>query len=82
MRKDRETDIVRAFIIGAVLGTAAGILFARKDDRETLAVLYRRAETLLTRVQNDYERAAETIRQTYETISRRRGNLPPGEKVS
>ncbi len=76
MPTDRESDIVIAFVIGGMIGAAAGVLVARKGGRETLDVLYRRADALLTRAQNDYEKAAEKIQQAYDAIRRCRGELP------
>ncbi len=69
---------MRAFLIGGVFGAAAGILLSTKGGRASLENIFQRTATLLTKVERDYDKAVETVRKSYETITRCREELVSG----
>jgi len=88
---ERDWDLVKALVVGGLIGAAIGILFAPKSGKETRQDLSLKADELLAKAKEEYEKAAEKGRAAYEAATVRarefegiaRGKAGEiGEKVS
>ncbi|HOC58435.1 MAG: YtxH domain-containing protein [Syntrophaceae bacterium] len=63
---ERDWELVKGFVIGGLIGAALGILFAPKSGRETRQDIADKADELMAKARDEYEKAAETSRAAYE----------------
>ncbi len=66
---ERDWDLVKALVVGGLIGAAIGILFAPKSGKETRQDLSLKADELLAKAKEDYEKASEKGRAAYEAAS-------------
>jgi gas vesicle protein len=64
---ERNGDLLKGLFIGGLIGMALGILFAPKSGKETREDITRKANDLLTKAKEEYEKAAEKSKLAYET---------------
>jgi gas vesicle protein len=62
---ENNGDLLASFIIGGLIGITLGILFALKSGRETREDIKRKADELVIKAKEEYEKAA----QKYEEVS-------------
>ncbi|MFO7570954.1 MAG: YtxH domain-containing protein [Smithellaceae bacterium] len=63
---DRDWDLFRGLVIGGLIGAAIGILFAPKSGRETREDIAVKADELLVKAKEEYEKTAEKTKAAYE----------------
>jgi len=63
---ERDWDLVKGLVIGGLIGAAIGILFAPKSGKETRQDIANKADELLTKAKEEYEKAAEKSKAAYE----------------
>jgi gas vesicle protein len=63
---DKSGDFVAGLLVGGLIGAVIGILYAPKSGRETREELGAKAEQLLAKAKDEYDRAVEKSRKTYE----------------
>jgi gas vesicle protein len=68
---ERDWDLVKGVVIGGLIGAAIGILFAPKSGKETRQDIANKADELLAKAKEEYEKAAEKSKAAYETAIRR-----------
>ena len=68
---ERDWNLVKAFVVGGLIGAAIGILFAPKSGKETRQELSLKADELMAKAREEYERASEKGRAAYEAASLR-----------
>ena len=62
---ENNGDLLVSFIIGGLIGITLGILFAPKSGKETREDIKRRADELIIKAKEGYEKAA----QKYDEVS-------------
>ena len=62
----RDWDIVKGLVIGGLIGAAIGILFAPKSGKETRQDIADKADELLSKAKEEYEKAVEKSKATYD----------------
>jgi len=62
----RDLDLVKGLVIGGLIGAAIGILFAPKSGKETRQDIADKADELLTKAKEEYEKAIEKSKATYD----------------
>ncbi|MEE9911083.1 MAG: YtxH domain-containing protein [Deltaproteobacteria bacterium] len=67
----RDWDLVKGLVIGGLIGAAIGILFAPKSGKETRQDIADKADELVTRAKEEYEKAVEKSKATYEATVER-----------
>lgn len=68
---DRNGDLLKGLFIGGLIGMALGILFAPKSGKETREELARKADDLLMKTKEEYEKAVEKSKAAYEASLQR-----------
>ena len=68
---DNSGDFVKGLLIGGLIGAVAGILFAPKSGKETREDIARKADELVTKTAEEYERAMEKSKNAYEAAVER-----------
>ncbi len=68
---ERDWDLVKALVVGGLIGAAIGILFAPKSGKETRQDLSLKADELLAKAKEEYEKASEKGRAAYDAASLR-----------
>jgi gas vesicle protein len=63
---EKNGDLLRGLFIGGLIGMALGILFAPKSGKETRGDITRRADELLARAKEEYEKAVEKNKAAYK----------------
>lgn len=63
---EREWDLVKGLVIGGLIGAAIGILFAPKSGKETRQDIADKADELLSKAKEEYEKAVERSKATYD----------------
>lgn len=63
---DRDWDLVKGLVIGGLIGAAIGILFAPKSGKETRQDIAEKADELLAKAKEEYERALEKSKEAYD----------------
>lgn len=71
---DRDWDLVKGVVIGGLIGAAIGILFAPKSGKETRQDIADKADELLAKAREEYEKAAEKSKAAYEAALSRLKN--------
>lgn len=72
---EKSSDLLKGFFIGGLIGLALGILFAPKSGKETRDDLTRKANDLLAKAKEEYEKAAEKSKLAYEGSMQHLSNL-------
>jgi gas vesicle protein len=68
---ENNSDLVKGLFIGGLIGVALGILFAPKSGKETREELARKADDLLIKTKEEYEKAVEKSKVIYEASMQR-----------
>ena len=68
---EKNGDLLRGLFIGGLIGMALGVLFAPKSGKETREDITRKADELLARTKEEYEKAVEKSKTAYEELSKR-----------
>jgi gas vesicle protein len=63
---EKNGDLLKGLFIGGLIGMALGILFAPKSGKETREDLSRKANEMLAKAKEEYEKAAEKSKLAYE----------------
>ena len=63
---DRDWDLFRGLVIGGLIGAAIGILFAPKSGKETREDIAVKADELLVKAKEEYEKTALKSKAAYE----------------
>jgi gas vesicle protein len=63
---DRDWDLFRGLVIGGLIGAAIGILFAPKSGKETREDIAVKADELLVKAKEEYEKTAQKSKAAYE----------------
>ncbi|HOG13098.1 MAG: YtxH domain-containing protein [Smithellaceae bacterium] len=72
---ERDWNLVKAFVVGGLIGAAIGILFAPKSGKETRQDISLKADELLSKAREEYEKASEKGRAAYEAATVRAREL-------
>ena len=56
---EKNGDLLAGFIIGGLVGITLGILFAPKSGKESREDIARKADELIVKAKDGYEKAAE-----------------------
>jgi len=67
----KDWDLVKGLVVGGLIGAAMGILFAPKSGKETRQDIADKADELLAKAKEEYEKAAEKSKAAYEAAVRR-----------
>jgi gas vesicle protein len=62
----KEWDLAKGLVIGGLIGAAIGILFAPKSGKETRQDIADKADELLSKAKEEYEKAIEKSKATYD----------------
>ena len=68
---ERDWDLVKGLVIGGLIGAAIGILFAPKSGKETRQDIADKADELLAKAKEEYEKAAEKSKAAYDAAVER-----------
>ena len=68
---EKDWDLVKGLVVGGLIGAAMGILFAPKSGKETRQDIVDKADELLAKAKEEYEKAAEKSKAAYEAAVRR-----------
>jgi len=68
---DRNGDLLKGLFVGGLIGIVLGILFAPKSGKETREELARKADDLLMKTKEEYEKAVEKSKIAYEASLQR-----------
>lgn len=71
---ERNLDLLKGLFIGGLIGAAIGILFAPKSGKETRQEIADKADELLAKAKEEYEKAAEKSKAAYEAAVTRLKN--------
>ena len=63
---EKDWDLVKALVVGGLIGAGLGILFAPKSGRETRDDIARKADELLAKVGEEFEKEDGKGRRAYE----------------
>lgn len=63
---ERDWDLVKGLVIGGLIGAAIGILFAPKSGKETRQDIADKADELLSKAKEEYEKAMEKSKEAYD----------------
>jgi gas vesicle protein len=72
---EKNGDLLKGLFIGGLIGMALGILFAPKSGKETREEITGKANDLLTKAKEEYEKAAGKSKLAYETSLKHLKNL-------
>jgi gas vesicle protein len=64
---ERNGDLLKGLFIGGLIGIALGIIFAPKSGKETREDISRKANEMLAKAKEEYEKVAEKSRLAYES---------------
>jgi gas vesicle protein len=80
---DRDWDLFRGLVIGGLIGAAIGILFAPKSGKETREDIAVKADELLVKAREEYEKTAQKSKAAYEAavIRLKEAEIVAKEKV-
>lgn len=68
---ERNGDLLKGLIIGGLIGAVIGILYAPKSGRETREDIANKADELLAKAREEYEKAVEKSKAAYEVAMQR-----------
>ena len=63
---ENNNDLLKGLFIGGLIGIALGLLFAPKSGKETREDIARKANEVLDKTKEEYEKAAEKTKLIYE----------------
>jgi len=66
----KDCDLVKGLVVGGLIGAAIGILFAPKSGKETRQDIADKADELLVKAKEEYEKAASMSKSAYEAAVR------------
>lgn len=72
---DKDSDLFKGLFIGGLIGIALGLLFAPKSGKETREDITRRANEMLAKAKEEYEKAAGKSKLAYEASLKNLQNL-------
>ncbi|MCE5211407.1 MAG: YtxH domain-containing protein [Deltaproteobacteria bacterium] len=72
---DKDSDLLKGLFIGGLIGIALGLLFAPKSGKETREDITRRANKMLAKAKEEYEKAAGKSKLAYEASLKNLQNL-------
>lgn len=72
---NRDSDLLKGLFIGGLIGIALGLLFAPKSGKETREDITRRANEMLAKAKEEYEKAAGKSKLAYEASLKNLQNL-------
>jgi len=72
---ERNGDLLKGLLIGGLVGALIGILYAPKSGKETREDIANKADELLSKAKDEYEKAVEKSKEAYEIAVRRLKNL-------
>lgn len=80
---NRDWDLFRGLVIGGLIGAAIGILFAPKSGKETREDIAVKADELLVKAKEEYEKTAQKSKAAYEAAVARlkKAEIVAKEKV-
>jgi len=64
---EKNNDLLKGLFIGGFIGVVLGILYAPKSGKETREDIARKADELLGKAKEEYEKAVEKSKTAYET---------------
>ncbi|MGA2780994.1 MAG: YtxH domain-containing protein [Smithella sp.] len=64
---EKNNDLLKGLFIGGLIGVVLGILYAPKSGKETREDIARKADELLGKAKEEYEKAVEKSKTAYET---------------
>jgi gas vesicle protein len=64
---EKNNDLLKGLFIGGLIGVVLGILYAPKSGKETREEIACKADELLGRAKEEYEKAVEKSKTAYET---------------
>jgi gas vesicle protein len=67
MNNGNGGEYLKGLIVGGLIGSVIGILFAPKSGRETRQEINRRADALIAKAKEEYEVALEKTKKAYES---------------
>ncbi|HUN55577.1 MAG TPA: YtxH domain-containing protein [Smithella sp.] len=66
---ENSGDLLACFIIGGLIGVTIGILFAPKSGKETREDINRKADELIAKAKEGYEKAARKYKDAAKEVS-------------
>jgi gas vesicle protein len=67
----KNGDLLKGLIIGGLIGAVLGILYAPKSGKETREDIANKADELLTKAKEEYEKTVEKSKAVYEAAVER-----------
>ena len=64
---EKNSDLLKGLFIGGLIGVVLGILYAPKSGKETREDIAQKADELLGKAKEEYEKAVEKSKTAYET---------------
>ena len=72
---ENNNDLLKGLFIGGLIGIALGLLFAPKSGKETREDITRKANDVMAKAKEEYEKAAEKTKSIYESSLDKLKNL-------
>jgi gas vesicle protein len=63
---ERSNDLLTGLFIGGLIGAVLGVLFAPKSGKETREDIARKADEILLKTKEEYQKAVEKSKAAYE----------------
>ncbi|HCP08198.1 MAG TPA: hypothetical protein DIT25_00115 [Candidatus Moranbacteria bacterium] len=63
---ERSNDLLTGLFIGGLVGAVLGVLFAPKSGKETREDIARKADEILLKTKEEYQKAVEKSKAAYE----------------
>ncbi|HQO15142.1 MAG TPA: YtxH domain-containing protein [Smithellaceae bacterium] len=67
MMSENNSDLLKGLFIGGLIGMALGLLFAPKSGKETREDIAHKANDVMAKAKEEYEKAAEKTKTIYES---------------
>ena len=64
---EKNSDLLKGLFIGGLIGVVLGILYAPKSGKETREDIARKADEIIAKAKEEYEKAVEKSKEAYET---------------
>ncbi len=64
---ENNSDLLKGLFIGGLIGMALGLLFAPKSGKETREDIAHKANDVMAKAKEEYEKAAEKTKTIYES---------------